>query len=151
MKWLGLQLRTKFLHLTIVHTYIHTTHHIIMYVYIMHIHIHIHSLAPRLSVRPSTCSHLTPVGQELCYLCHQRALRNIPIDVTQERREKERTEDKMLQEYQHQRDLLALAREQAIRKRNCQYNREIASFNLDAAKKKVYITITFSSSVEVVE
>lgn len=117
----------------------------------MHIHIHIHSLAPCLSVRPSTCSHLTPVGQELCYLCHQRALRNIPIDVTQERREKERAEDKMLQEYQHQRDLLALAREQAIRKRNCQYNREIASFNLDAAKKKVYIAITFSSSVEVAE
>ena len=86
------------------------------------------------------------MGQELCYLCHQRALRNIPIDITQERREKEQTEDKLLQEYQHQRDLLALAREQVTRNTNCQYNREIASFNVDAAKKKVYFTLRFSST-----
>ena len=35
--------------------------------------------------RPSTCSHESTAGQELCYLCHQRALRNVPVDMSKER------------------------------------------------------------------
>ena len=78
------------------------------------------------------------MGQELCYLCHQRALHNVPVDVSQERREKEKAEDMLLQEYQQQKDLLSLAREQATKNKNRQFNQEIALFNLETAKNKVH-------------
>ena len=58
------------------------------------------------------------------------------MDVSEERREREREQEKMLQEYQHQRDLIARANEQATKIHNSHYNKEIASFNLEAAKTK---------------
>ncbi len=88
------------------------------------------------TIRPSTCSHSSQTGQELCYLCHQRALKNIPVDVSGERQDKERRQDQLLQEYQHQKDLIALAREQTVKMVNGGYNKEIASFNLEAAETK---------------
>jgi hypothetical protein len=54
---------------------------------------------------PSTpCGH-HGAGQELCYLCHQRAKRNIPIYLHEERRIREAEEAKLLEQYQHNRDL----------------------------------------------
>ena len=91
-------------------------------------------LASKLAVRPSTCSHSSPSGQELCYLCHQRAVRNVTVDASEERREKERIEDQMLQSYQHQKDLVALAKEFMAKTKNRTYNKEIASINMEAAK-----------------
>ncbi|XP_041438647.1 coiled-coil domain-containing protein 81 isoform X2 [Xenopus laevis] len=47
-------------------------------------------------------------GQELCYLCMQRAQKNIPVYFTEERRLKEQEEQRILQEYQQMKDQEAL-------------------------------------------
>ena len=36
----------------------------------------------------SECCHRSPAGQELCYLCHQRDNRNIPVDFSAERQKR---------------------------------------------------------------
>lgn len=51
----------------------------------------------------SACGHPN-AGQELCYLCHQRARRNIPVSFTEERRRREAEEDKLLQQFQYMKD-----------------------------------------------
>ena len=62
------------------------------------------------ATRPSTCSHSVS-SQGLCYPCHQRALRNIPISLDEERKEREQLQDKLLQMYQQRKDALAIATE----------------------------------------
>lgn len=55
--------------------------------------------------KPTTpCGH-HGAGQELCYLCHQRAKRNVPIYLHEEKRIREAEEAKLLEQYQHNRDL----------------------------------------------
>ncbi len=89
----------------------------------------------QLSSRPATCSHSASAGQELCYLCHQRALRNVPVDATKDKKDNEKHENKMLLEYQRRKDLLVLAKEQAARMKTIGFNQEMASFNLEAAQR----------------
>jgi hypothetical protein len=50
------------------------------------------------------CGH-HGAGQELCYVCHQRTKRNIPIYLHEEKRIREAEEAKLLEQYQHNRDL----------------------------------------------
>ena len=60
---------------------------------------------------PNTgCGH--NAGQELCYLCHQRARRNIPVSFTEERKRREQEEDKLLQQFQHMQDTDQIINEQ---------------------------------------
>lgn len=47
-----------------------------------------------------TCSHEN-AGQELCYLCHQRQKRNVPIYYHEENKRKEKEESQILSQYQH--------------------------------------------------
>ena len=51
----------------------------------------------------SACGHPN-AGQELCYLCHQRARRNVPVSFMEERRRREDEEDRLLQQYQYMKD-----------------------------------------------
>ena len=51
----------------------------------------------------STCGHPN-AGQELCYLCHQRSRRNVPVSFTEERKRREDEEDRLLQQYQYMKD-----------------------------------------------
>ena len=51
----------------------------------------------------SACGH-SNAGQELCYLCHQRARRNIPVSFAEERKKREEEEDRLLQQYQYMKD-----------------------------------------------
>lgn len=44
-------------------------------------------------------------GQELCRICHQRAKRNIPVYLHEEKRAREADESKLLEQYQHERDV----------------------------------------------
>ena len=44
-------------------------------------------------------------GQELCQVCHQRAKRNIPVYLHEERRVREAEDEKLLEQYQHDRDV----------------------------------------------
>ena len=57
------------------------------------------------------------------------------MDTSKDKREQEKVQDKLLLEYQQRRDLLALAKEQAARMKTIGFNREMASFNLDAAQR----------------
>ncbi|CAI8003534.1 Coiled-coil domain-containing protein 81, partial [Geodia barretti] len=92
------------------------------------------SLGPTPAVtRPSTCSHKSSAGQELCYLCHQRALLNIPVNLSKERAAKEKTYNDTLHEYQRRHELLAMARAQADRTKRRLQDQEMASFNQSIA------------------
>lgn len=53
---------------------------------------------------PTACGHPSSAGQELCYLCHQRARRNVPVSFADELRRRELEEDRLLQAYQFMRD-----------------------------------------------
>lgn len=64
----------------------------------------------------SRCSvHGARGGQELCYLCHQRAEKNVPVYMHEERRRKELEQDRLLQQYQHQKDSEAILNEQVLK------------------------------------
>lgn len=60
------------------------------------------------------CPHSNKAGQELCYLCHQRARKNIPVYLNEERKMKEYEKDRLLQQYQHDKDVGAILKEQVI-------------------------------------
>ena len=62
-------------------------------------------------------------------------MRNLPVYTAREKREHEKQQNKLLFEYQQRRDLLALAKEQAARMKTIGYNKEMASYNLDAAQR----------------
>ena len=67
----------------------------------------------------TACGH--SAGQELCYLCHQRTVRNVPVSFEAEKKRKEQEQDRLLQQYQHLKDTEAIVNEQ-VRSctRNCQ-------------------------------
>lgn len=46
------------------------------------------------------CSHQN-AGQELCYLCHQRQRRNVPVYLHEETKRREKEESQLLAQYQH--------------------------------------------------
>ena len=59
------------------------------------------------SGRSSSCSSFTHhhrAGQELCYVCMQRSMRNIPVSFIEERKRKEMEQDSLLQQYQQMKD-----------------------------------------------
>ncbi|XP_033113235.1 coiled-coil domain-containing protein 81-like [Anneissia japonica] len=89
-------------------------------------------------ISPVYCSH-DNAGQELCYLCHQRAVRNIPVNFDAERRRKEQEQDRLLQQYQHMKDTEAIIVEQAKNMSNRHHSQKVAAFNLgvsEAIKQK---------------
>lgn len=52
----------------------------------------------------SACEHPF-AGQELCYLCHQRAKRNVPVSFAKELKRREEEEGRLLQQYQIMKDV----------------------------------------------
>lgn len=52
----------------------------------------------------TSCNHHSH-GQELCRVCHQRAKRNIPVYLHEEKRAREAEESKLLEQYQHDREV----------------------------------------------
>ncbi|XP_066275646.1 coiled-coil domain-containing protein 81-like isoform X4 [Branchiostoma lanceolatum] len=89
-----------------------------------------HVLAP-----PRTaCSEHTGSGGDMCYLCYQRASRNIPVSFSEERRRKELEQDRLLQQYQHMRDTEAIAKEQEQVMANRHHNQKVAAFNLGVSE-----------------
>jgi hypothetical protein len=52
----------------------------------------------------TSCGHYG-IGQELCHLCHQRAKRNVPIYLHEEKRLREAEEDKLLNQYRDNQDI----------------------------------------------
>lgn len=87
----------------------------------------------------SSCGHAN-AGQELCYLCHQRARRNIPVSFAEERKRREEEEDRLLQQFQHMKDTESILREQANNLGKRHNNQKVAAFNLgvsEAVKDKM--------------
>lgn len=61
----------------------------------------------------SACGH-SNAGQELCYLCHQRARRNIPVSFKEEIKAREEEDDRLLLQYQSMKDAEEFLKEQVI-------------------------------------
>ncbi|RUS77013.1 hypothetical protein EGW08_015238 [Elysia chlorotica] len=81
----------------------------------------------------SACGHPS-AGQELCYLCHQRARMNVPVSFTEERRRREEEEDRLLQQYQTMKDA-----EETLKDQERMYARrhdlqKISAFNYGVAE-----------------
>ncbi|KAL7983227.1 hypothetical protein Chor_000103 [Crotalus horridus] len=67
--------------------------------------------ASRSQTSSPICDEHGRAGQEMCYLCMQRAQRNVPVYLGEERRRKEKVEDCILAQYQAIRDHEALQKE----------------------------------------
>ncbi|KAG9470358.1 hypothetical protein GDO78_018034 [Eleutherodactylus coqui] len=79
------------------------------------------------------CRDHCRAGQELCYLCLQRAQKNIPVYFTEERKLREKEEERVLQQYQHMKDQEAILKAQLQseahreqREKDAAYNRGVA-------------------------
>jgi len=93
------------------------------------------SLAPILPKCASPVCH-NRSGQELCYLCMQRASRNVAVTFSQERKRKEMEQGALLQQYQQMKDTDAILREKEKENETRQLNRKIAAYNLGIAEGK---------------
>uniref|UniRef100_H2ZFM4 CCDC81 HU domain-containing protein n=1 Tax=Ciona savignyi TaxID=51511 RepID=H2ZFM4_CIOSA len=85
-------------------------------------------------VQCSTPGHHHRAGQELCYLCMQRSMRNVPVSFEEERRRKEQEQDALLQQYQQMKDQEAILMQQANQNGNRHVNQKVAAFNLGVAE-----------------
>ncbi|XP_045072138.1 coiled-coil domain-containing protein 81-like isoform X2 [Coregonus clupeaformis] len=85
------------------------------------------------------CVDHNRAGQELCYLCMQRAQRNIPHYLAEERLREQQEEERVLLVNEQRRDQCYLQREQADRLEKRENNQKVAAFNLgvsEAMKEK---------------
>ncbi|KAF7654769.1 hypothetical protein LDENG_00064850 [Lucifuga dentata] len=89
-----------------------------------------------------SCSGHTRAGQELCYLCMQRAQKNIPIYLREERLAEEQAQEKLLLIKEQQRDKLYMEQQQAKMKEQREHAKQVAEFNLEISgmlrKEKAY-------------
>ncbi|KAL8620974.1 hypothetical protein ACOMHN_035910 [Nucella lapillus] len=81
----------------------------------------------------SACGH-PQAGQELCYLCHQRARRNIPVSFTEERKKREEEEERLLQQYQTMRDAEDILQEQERHISRRHDLQKISAFNMGVSE-----------------
>ncbi|KAL4233395.1 Coiled-coil domain-containing protein 81 [Mactra antiquata] len=86
-----------------------------------------------MSPPPSACGHPN-AGQELCYLCHQRARRNVPVSFTEERKRREDEEDRLLQQYQYMKDAENVLQEQEMSMAKRHNLQKMAAFNLGVSE-----------------
>ncbi|XP_029603298.1 coiled-coil domain-containing protein 81 isoform X1 [Salmo trutta] len=85
------------------------------------------------------CVNHNRAGQELCYLCMQRAQRNIPCYLAEERLREQQEEERVLLFNEQRRDQYYLQREQEDRLEIRENNQKVAAFNLavsEAMKEK---------------
>ncbi|XP_078400951.1 coiled-coil domain-containing protein 81-like [Cetorhinus maximus] len=98
---------------------------------------HTNLQALKLKTPPATaCSDHCRAGQELCYLCMQRALKNFPIDLSENRRRKEEEDEQILQQYQQIKDQEALFQQQCEMLAKREFNQKISAFNIGVAEAK---------------
>ncbi|XP_038617901.1 coiled-coil domain-containing protein 81 isoform X2 [Tachyglossus aculeatus] len=88
---------------------------------------------PKTSAVPVCQDHLR-AGQEMCYLCMQRAQRNVPVYLSEERKRKDTEEMRILQQYQALRDQEALHKHQMQSLAIREQNQKNAAFNLGIAE-----------------
>ncbi|VDP83061.1 unnamed protein product [Echinostoma caproni] len=57
-------------------------------------------LNARIRTIQSTCQHMDDTTPDLCYICHQRRARNVPVDLKEETKRHQEAEDALLVAYQ---------------------------------------------------
>ncbi|KAJ7320046.1 hypothetical protein JRQ81_019557 [Phrynocephalus forsythii] len=82
------------------------------------------------------CQDHGRAGQEMCYLCLQRAQRNVPMYLSEEQRRKEKEEDRILAQYQALKDQEALRKQLMRAMANREQSQKISAFNLGIAEAK---------------
>ncbi|XP_077197515.1 coiled-coil domain-containing protein 81 [Paroedura picta] len=90
--------------------------------------------APRSRTPSPLCQDHGRAGQEMCYLCMQRAQRIIPVYLNEEKRRKEKEEERILAQYQALKDQDALQKQQLRALASREENQKIAAFNLGIAE-----------------
>jgi hypothetical protein len=97
----------------------------------------------------SSCGH-SNAGQELCYVCHQRAKRNNYISFAEERRRREEEEDRLLHDFLRQREADDIQREKEKLLEKRHELQKTAQFNLstanDATARKAVKDLEFCPS-----
>lgn len=81
----------------------------------------------------SSCGHSNS-GQELCYLCHQRARRNVVVSFAEERRRQEEEENRLLSDFQQYRDAVDMHKEQEKLLAKRHESQKTATYNLTAGE-----------------
>ncbi|XP_073320847.1 coiled-coil domain-containing protein 81-like [Pagrus major] len=89
--------------------------------------------APRVSV---SCSGHARAGQELCYLCMQRAQKNAPVYLREQQQAEEKAQEKLLLLKEQLRDKQHMAEEQAMLNEQREHAKQVATFNLQMSEKK---------------
>merc|ERR1719354_221749 len=100
-------------------------------------------LVSRRSLRGNGLNCASPVcgARELCYLCMQRAMRNVRVDFSEERRRKEEEQAALLLQYQQMRDAEAVVKEKEKENELRVTNRKVAAYNLGVAEGEVKLKI----------
>ncbi|CAF1282917.1 unnamed protein product, partial [Didymodactylos carnosus] len=98
----------------------------------MHITQHQSNSKPPTPSTP-TCGH-HGAGQELCYLCHQRAKRNIPVYMTEEKKVRQAEEEQLLQQYKHNQEMEEFKQREVKLKSDREEKQKVAAFNLGVAE-----------------
>lgn len=87
----------------------------------------------RTTTSPGCLDHCR-AGQELCYLCLQRAQKNIPVYFTEERKLKEKEEERILQQYQHMKDQEAMLKSQMKSQAIREQSQKDTAYNMGVAE-----------------
>ncbi|XP_068597719.1 coiled-coil domain-containing protein 81-like [Brachionichthys hirsutus] len=95
-------------------------------------------VAPKLegSCAAVSCTDHTRAGQELCYLCMQRAQRNRPVFLREQQQMEEKAQEKLLLLKAQQRDEQCMRQEQVKLNEQRKHAKQVAAFNLQMCKKR---------------
>ncbi|XP_038169687.1 coiled-coil domain-containing protein 81 [Arvicola amphibius] len=88
---------------------------------------------PRISPAPA-CQDHNKAGQEMCYVCLQRAQRNFPLYHGDERRRREIEDERLMQQYQILKDQEAFFKNQVKSMAAREQNQKNAAYNLGVAE-----------------
>ncbi|XP_012497306.1 PREDICTED: coiled-coil domain-containing protein 81 isoform X2 [Propithecus coquereli] len=80
------------------------------------------------------CQDHSRAGQELCYVCLQRAERNFPLYYSEERRRREIEDERLIMQYQMLKDQEALFKHQMKSLATREQNQKNAAYNLGVAE-----------------
>ncbi|XP_067352148.1 coiled-coil domain-containing protein 81-like isoform X2 [Channa argus] len=83
-----------------------------------------------------SCSGHTRAGQELCYLCMQRAQRNVPLYLKEQQKAEEKAQEKLLLLKEQQKDKQYMEKEQARLNKQREQGKQVATFNLQKSEKR---------------
>ncbi|KAK5874180.1 hypothetical protein PBY51_019152 [Eleginops maclovinus] len=84
----------------------------------------------------ANCFGHSRAGQELCYLCMQRAQRNVPVYLREQQQAEEKAQEKLLLLKEQQRDRQHMDQEQEKLNEQHEHAKQVATFNLQMSEKK---------------